>query len=203
MPLPASVRVKLSSENAGSVSLTPVVSQEMTLDELMGLMVSIVGKDEARVRELLRRGTVVSEGARYRWTAIEADSESVAAVLTSFPDAKPARVFSAEHCRLIVFRQARGQTEVSRQEGSNRRLLRPRSFWDVVLPLMSVPSVTSAEKLRYVRYSYRARADEYESQVSDGDAKSIRDAASYLPSVGKRAALRQSPIRRVTLFCDR
>ena len=60
MSLPETVRVKLSSEAADYVSLTPVVVQELPLRELVEHMLGITGKDEARVRDLLLRGTLVS-----------------------------------------------------------------------------------------------------------------------------------------------
>ena len=56
MSLPGTVRVKLSSEEAGAVSVTPVVVREMPLGDLVELMLDLAGKDAARIRELLLRG---------------------------------------------------------------------------------------------------------------------------------------------------
>src|SRR5579863_235688 len=75
MSLPETVRVKLSSEAAGYVSVTPVVVREMPTRDLVELMLGITGKDEARVRDLLLRGTLVSGASRFRWTGWEADRE--------------------------------------------------------------------------------------------------------------------------------
>ena len=50
MALPPTVRVKLSSEAAGSISLTPVVVQEFAIRELVENILAVTGKDEARVR---------------------------------------------------------------------------------------------------------------------------------------------------------
>ena len=67
MALPPTVRVKLSSEAAESISLTPVVVQEMPVRELVEHMLGVTGKDEARIREMLLRGTLVSGASRFRW----------------------------------------------------------------------------------------------------------------------------------------
>ena len=56
MGLPQTIRVKLSSEAAEAISVTPVVVQEFALRDLIELMLGMAGKDEARIRELLLRG---------------------------------------------------------------------------------------------------------------------------------------------------
>ena len=68
MSLPATVRVKLSSEAAGSISITRVVVQDLPVRDLVEHMLGITGKDEARVRELLLRGALVSGASRFRWS---------------------------------------------------------------------------------------------------------------------------------------
>jgi len=64
MALPPIVRVKLSSEAAESISITPVVVREMPVRELVEYMLGVTGKDEARIRELLLRGSLVSGASR-------------------------------------------------------------------------------------------------------------------------------------------
>ena len=73
MPLPSNVRVKLSSEVAESISITPVVVREIPIRELIEHMIGITGKDEGRVHELLLRGTLVSGASRFRWAGWDAD----------------------------------------------------------------------------------------------------------------------------------
>src|ERR1035437_4266018 len=87
--LPQTVRVKLSSEVAEAISITPVVVQELPVRELIEHMLGITGKDGPRVRELLRRGTLVSGASRFRWVGWEADIEGVRQILAAFPDADP------------------------------------------------------------------------------------------------------------------
>src|SRR5215208_2705507 len=98
MALPATVRVKLSSEAAESISLTPVVVQQLPVRELIEHMLGLTGKDERRIRELLLRGTLVSGASRFRWTGWEADPEGLREVLATFPDPEPSRPFAAERC---------------------------------------------------------------------------------------------------------
>ena len=77
MALPPTVRVKLSSEAAESISITPVVVQEMPVGELVEYMLGVTGKDEARIRELLLRGSLVSGASRFRWTGWDAGLENL------------------------------------------------------------------------------------------------------------------------------
>ena len=62
MALPPTVRVKLSSEAAESIALTPVVVQELPMRELVEHMLGVAGKDEARIREMLLRGNAGERG---------------------------------------------------------------------------------------------------------------------------------------------
>ena len=62
----------------GSISITPVVVREMPLRELVEYMLGVTGKDEARIRELLLRGTLVSGASRFRWAGWEADPQASA-----------------------------------------------------------------------------------------------------------------------------
>src|SRR5438874_1143259 len=83
MALPDKVRVKLSSEAAEGISITPVVAREMPLRELVEYMLGVTGKDEGRVRELLLRGTLVSGASRFRWAGWEADPQPTPAWATA------------------------------------------------------------------------------------------------------------------------
>src|SRR5258705_12367827 len=95
MPLPDSVRVKLSSEVAESISITPVVVRDIPMRELIEHMLGITGKDAPRLHELLLRGTLVSGASRFRWTGWDADRKGIAEVLATFPDPDPLRPFAA------------------------------------------------------------------------------------------------------------
>ena len=98
MPLPHTVKVKLSSEAAEAISLTPVLLQELPLRELVEHMLGVAGKDEPRIREILLRGTLVSGASRFRWAGWDVDLEALRELLATFPDADPSRAFAADQC---------------------------------------------------------------------------------------------------------
>src|SRR6185503_11044650 len=98
MALPKTVRVKLSSEAAESITLTPVVLQEIPIHELIEHILGIAGKDESRIHQILLRGTLVSGASRFRWAGWEADSASLQDALAQFPDADPSNKFAATRC---------------------------------------------------------------------------------------------------------
>src|SRR5437868_13724826 len=107
MALPDRIRVKLSSEAAEGISITPVVAREMPLRELVEYMLGITGKDEARVRELLLRGTLVSGASRFRWSGWEAEAPAIAELLRTFPAPEPERPFASARCVRAILRGGR------------------------------------------------------------------------------------------------
>ena len=103
MPLPETIPVRYTDEEAGYVTVRPVVRQTFRLDELLDMILSVAGKDVTRVRQLLHSGTVVYHFYRYSWTGFDADEAELAAALAQFPDADPSRPFPAGQmhaCRL-------------------------------------------------------------------------------------------------------
>src|SRR5579863_5762149 len=147
MSLPETVRVKLSSEAAGYVSVTPVVVREMPTRDLVELMLGITGKDEARVRELLLRGTLVSGASRFRWNGWEADRAALVELLATFPDPEPSRPFAAERCTRAILRGGRQTVEIPRSAAQRKSFFRRGNFWDLLL------DVAGAGDVRYQTYS--------------------------------------------------
>ena len=74
MDSPEIVTVKISSEAAGYLSLSPVVVEQMPLAELVELILSATGKSLARVCEVLRRGVLVAGASRFRWQGWDPDA---------------------------------------------------------------------------------------------------------------------------------
>src|SRR5437764_4062416 len=128
MALPATVRVKLSSEAAESISITPVVVQEMAIRELVEYMLGVTGKDDARIRELLLRGSLVSGASRFRWTGWDASTLDVRDLLATFPDPDPDCRFAPANCTRAVLRGGRQPIEVAREAGSRKGLFQRESF---------------------------------------------------------------------------
>jgi hypothetical protein len=201
MSLPDTVRVKLSSEAAEYVSLTPVVVQEMPLRELVEHMLGITGKDEARIRDLLLRGTLVSGASRFRWTGWEADGAGLRSLLTTFPDPNPSRAFDPERCVRAVLRGPRQPIDITRQVALRRGLmasmLRRPSFWDALIEAAGtgVPA--------YNGYSYRDRADVYQLPLAGPAAQRVRDAARLVRYTALEMLIRNAQIQSVEFYVPR
>jgi hypothetical protein len=197
MPLPERIRVKLSTEAAEAISLTRVVVQEMPLGELLEQMVAVAGKDRERIREYLRRGTLVSGASRFRWDGWEADAADVEQALRVFPDPEPARRFSPQACVRAVLRGERAAIEVPRAAGARRGFFRRASFWDALLE-----AAVEAAPI-YETYSYRERADVYVAALDAPKAARVREAAGLLRYATLREHVRRGGYDRLELFTVR
>jgi hypothetical protein len=176
MPLPQTIRVKLSSEAAEAISLTPVVVQDLPILELIEHILGVTGKDEPRIREILLRGTVVSGASRFRWTGWEPDGDSLREALGAFPDPDPSREFSHASCIRVILRGGRQSIEITRETVGRPGLLRRTTFWDHLMDLIA------AGPSSYSGYSYRDRADRYVRELSVEEAERLRiasDAVRY------------------------
>ncbi|MBZ5623419.1 MAG: hypothetical protein LAQ69_32560 [Acidobacteriia bacterium] len=169
MALPQTIRVKLSSEAAEAISLTPVVVQELPIRELIEHMLGVTGKDEARIRELLLRGTLVSGASRFRWVGWESDLEGIRGVLATFPDPDPSRPFAAERCVRATLRGGRKAIEIPREAVARKGLFRRVTFWDLLMEVIGAGGAT------YAGYSYRQRADRYMREFTIAEAAKLRE----------------------------
>jgi hypothetical protein len=184
MALPQTVRVKLSSEAAESIAMTPVVVQELPIRELIEHMLGVTGKDMKRIREVLRRGTLVAGASRFRWTGVEADEASLAEVLATFPDADPARTFAAQRCIRVVLRGGRAPIELRREAIDRKAMFQRETFWGLLM------EVAGGGPLRYAGYSYRDRADRFVRELSVADADRLRAGSDVVKYSTLREQLR-------------
>jgi len=171
MALPHTVRVKLSSEAAEAISLTPVVVQELPIRDLVEHMLGVTGKDERRIRELLLRGSLVSGASRFRWVGWEQDAESLQQLLATFPDPDPSRAFSCEGCIKVVLRGGRAPIEIPREAVARKTLFQRQNFWDQLMEIVGGGAIA------YSGYSYRERTDRYTRDVTTAEMERIRVAA--------------------------
>ena len=175
MALPPTVRVKLSSEAAESISLTPVVVQEMPMRELVEHMLGVTGKDEARIRELLLRGSLVSGASRFRWAGWDAGparSARTAGHVSRIPT--PRAAFAAARCTRATLRGGRQAIEISREAGTRKGLFQRESFWDVLM------KVIAGRDPVYAGYSYRERADRYLREFTRDELGQLRAASGLV-----------------------
>lgn len=172
MPIPEQVQVKLSSEAAEYVALTPVVVREMEAGELVEQILGVTGADTMRVCEVLKRGSLVSGASRYRWAGIECGAEEVEALLARLPGPEPAREFAAERCVRVVLSGGGARIEIRREAAAEKKLLKRTSFWEALL--------AEAAALEYAGYVYRERADRYTSALSEEAGARLRAGAALL-----------------------
>ncbi len=175
MTLPETIAVRYTEDEADYVSLRPVVRQTFQIDELVDMILSVTGKDAARIAQILRSGSVAFHGYRYWWNGFEAPEVDLANKLAKFPDAEPSRPFDSAACVAIVIESGgtppRHSIEISREAASRRRIFRLRSFWDELNALERVKPPA------YRDYSYARRADVYVSAIGPEDAARLADAA--------------------------
>lgn len=157
MPLPQQIPVRYTEEDAGYVSVRSVVKQVFRLHELADLVVSIAGKDAARVQQIFRSGTAVYHGYRYWWDGIAAEAPEIAALLVPFPDDDPSRPFEPSKATVALLEIGGGTqchvVEILREDALRRKFLGRHSPWQVLLQSIANHAA------RYEKYSHARRAD--------------------------------------------
>ncbi len=201
MPLPETIPVRYTEEEAEYLSVRPVVRQTFRLHELIDMVLGVTGKDLARIQQILRAGTVVFHFYRYWWQGFKAEAEELAAVLARFPDADPTRAFRAEECTAVLLESGgeppQHSVEIGRELASRRGLFRSRSFWDCLVALGEEQAPV------YQGYSYLRRADLFRLAVSREQIAALVHEAQRAPRE-LRAGLRYLPeATRIVFICPR
>lgn len=202
MPLPETIPVRYTDEEAGYVTVRPVMRQTFRLDELLDMILSVTGKDAARVRQILHSGTIVYHFFRYSWAGFDADGPDLAAELAKFPDADPARPFAPDLCELAILESGgpnpRHILELRRADGSRRRIFRRKSFWQRLLEIAVNGNTV------YLAYSYGRHADIYRLDLDSEIGLAISQAAEHFAPRNLRGALRALDMTASILFvCPR
>jgi hypothetical protein len=202
MPLPQQIPVRYTEEDAGYVSVRPVVKQVFRLHELADLVVSIAGKDPARVRQIFRSGTAVYHGYRYWWDGIAAEASEIAALLVPFPDDDPSRPFEPSKATAALFEIGGGTqchvVEIFRAEALEKKFLGRLSPWQVLL------RNAASHTARYERYSHARRADLFRISLPYDQAQQLL--AALLEAAPRNLRHRWSTLRppaAVTFICPR
>jgi hypothetical protein len=197
LALPERISVKISSEAAGSISITPVVRQELAAAQLVENILRVTGKNAGRVRDVLRQGTVINGASRFRWEPLQVSADDVSGALAGFPDPEPGRAFDAGRCVRARLAGGRAPIELERKAVSRRRLLRRRSFWDAVLE--AAAKVT----LSYRDYSYGDRADVYSAELTAEAVELLRESAGLLTYSSLAESVRGFRFNRLELWVER
>jgi hypothetical protein len=172
MPLPETIAVRFTEEDAGYVTVRPVVKQTFRLAELTDMVVSVTGKDGARLQQIFRAGTVVYNGYRYWWEGFSTEPPEIAALLAPFPDDDPGRPFDSAAVTSASLEMGggvqRSQISLTRAEASAKRLFRGKSLWQILL------STAQASTPHYEKYSHAHHADIYRLHLSPDAALDLQ-----------------------------
>jgi hypothetical protein len=187
--LPPTIEVKISSEQAGSIAITPVVAQQMSAAELMGTVLAAVGKDRPRILEVLRRGTAVVGGTRFRWQRIELSEEELEPLLAVFPDSNPSRAFDGARCREMRLQGPGATVVITREAGSKKRWFRRASLWDELLRVVGQPV--------YGTYSYKDQADLYVTHLNGEMASQVRAASALAAFSSLEQQVARASVQRI------
>ena len=202
MPLPETISMRFTEEDAGYVTVRPVVKQTFRLAELADMVVSVTGKNAARVQQIFRTGTVVYNGYRYWWDGFLANENEVTGLLALFPDDNPSRPFNSAQVRAVSLEigggTQRALVNITRSEASAKKLFHKRSPWEVLLGAAqnSVP--------RYEKYSHADRADVYRAHLSPAMAAALlKEALQASPRVLRRKLAPLQPPAALLFFVPR
>jgi hypothetical protein len=197
MPLPSTVRVKLSSEAAGAISLTPVVVQELAMRDLIEQILGITGKDEVRIAELILRGTLVTGASRFRWQGWDPDRDEVRELLATFPDPDPSRAFLPAACIRAILRGGRQSIELPRETVARRGVFQRQSFWDELM------KISGSGAAAYQTYSYRDRCDRFVRDLSHAEVEHLHAASGSVKFSTLRDQIRSVAFTAVELYTTR
>lgn len=202
MALPEQIAVRYTEEDAGYMSVRPVVKQTFRLPELVDMVVSVAGKDAARVQQIFHSGTVVYHGYRYWWEALTADAGELALLLASFPEDEPARTFLPRQATSVLLEMGGGAqrtvTEILRQDAAAKKLFAKHSPWDVLI------NWVDGQAARYEKYDHGRKADLFRISLPFDKAQLLL--AALLDAAPRKLRYRWSTLRpaaAVTFVCPR
>ncbi len=163
--------MRFTEEDAGYVTVRPVVKQTFRLAELADMVVSVTGKSVSRVQQIFRAGTVVYNGYRYWWDGFASKEDEVTGLLAPFPDDDPTRLFDPSQVTAVSLEFGGGTQRslvgIARHEALAKKLFHPRSPWDILL------HAAEDSAPRYEKYSHAQRADVYRLHLSPETAASL------------------------------
>ncbi len=202
MALPEMIPVRFTEEEAEFVSVRPVRRQVFRIEQLVDMILSVTGKDQARIEQILRAGSVVFHFYRYWWEGFEADSEALGRLLAQFPGDEPRREFRARECSAVLIETgghpARNTVELPRALAARRKLFHRRSFWDALMEL------AERKPPAYQNYSYAHRADLFALPVNAPEKAALVAQATRLAPRELHGQVRAlAACEQILLICPR
>ncbi len=190
--------MRFTEEDAGYVTVRPVVKQTFRLAELADMVVSVTGKNVARVLQIFRAGTVAYNGYRYWWDGFASKVDEITGLLAHFPDDDPARVFDPAQVTAVSFEFGGGTQRslvgIVRHEALAKKLFHKQSPWEILL------GTAQHSTPRYEKYSHAERADIYRLHLSSEMAASVLKHVLDTSSRGLRKKLAALPPPAAMLF---
>ena len=171
MGLPQQIPVRYAEDDAGYVSMRPVVKQTFQLNELVDMVVSVVGKDAGRVQQIFRTGTVLYNGYHYWWDPIPVADGEAEGLVAGFPGDDPSRPFDPEKVSAVLMESGGGTqrnvVEIRHEEAKEKKLFGRRSAWAVLIDF------GAAAVPRYEKYSHARHADLFRVTLSFDQGQQI------------------------------
>jgi hypothetical protein len=202
MPLPETISMRFTEEDAGYVTVRPVVKQTFRLAELADMVVSVTGKNTPRVQQIFRSGTVVYNGYRYWWEGFASNEDEITGLLAVFPDEDPALLFEPAHVTAVSLEIGGGTQRylisIVRGEAAAKRLFHERSPLEILLAAAKDPPP------RYEKYSHAEHADVYRVQLSFELATSLlKQVAAAAPRDLRKKLTALQPPSAILFFIPR
>jgi hypothetical protein len=210
VPLPETIAVKYTEEEAEYLSMRPLVRQTFRAAELVGMIVQVAGKDSARVQQILRAGTVVFHSFRYWWQGFHPDAAALAEILAKYPDTDPTRPFRAEDCVEVILESSgsppRHSLRITRDAAAKSsplrkiaRVLRNKpSFWQILMKF------AEEARPRYREYSYTRSGDLYSIALTpDQITRLAQEAARHAPRTLRAEMLEPPAVSQIVFVCPR
>ena len=202
MPLPETISVRFTEEDAGYVTVRPVMKQTFRLAELADMVVTVTGKNVSRVQQIFRTGTVVYNGYRYWWDGFPSNEYEVTGLLALFPDDDPSRPFDPMQVTAVSLEigggPQRSLVSITRSEASAKKLFHKRSPWEILL------EAAQDSAPRYTKYSHADRADVYRAHPSPEMAAALlKEALNASPRALRRKLVALQPPSALLFFVHR
>jgi hypothetical protein len=210
VPLPETIAVKYTEEEAEYLSMRPLVRQTFRAPELVDMIVQVAGKDSARVQQILRAGTIVFHSFRYWWPPFDPDPAALAELLAKYPDADPTRPFRPADCTEVILESSgsppRHSLRITKESAAKanplqritRALRNKPSFWQILM------NFAEEAHPRYREYSYTRRADLYSITLTTAQiARLAREAAGHAPRTLRAEMLEPPAISQIVFLCPR
>jgi hypothetical protein len=193
VPLPETIAVKYTEEEAEYLSMRPLVRQTFRAPELVDMIVQVAGKDSSRVQQILRGGTV-------------------AEILAKYPDADPARPFRAADCAEVILESSgsppRHSLSITKDSAAKssplqkiaRALRNKPSFWQILMNFAE----DAHPHPRYREYSYTRHADLYSIALTAQQiARLTQQAARHAPRPLRAEILEPPAVSQIVFVCPR